>query len=103
MTAAERPEKVEHVRRARQDRNHTCHWPGCEKRVPPAMWGCRQHWFSLPKVLRDAIWDEYVPGQEQRMDPSDGYLAVAHQVQDWIITKHPELATHNDIDSGGER
>ena len=78
------PSKVEHVRRAGQDRRHTCHWPGCETQVPPAMWGCKPHWFKLPKRLRDAIWDEYVPGQEQRMDPSDGYLDVAIEVQAWI-------------------
>jgi hypothetical protein len=76
--------KANYVRRQGQDRNHTCHWPGCEKQVPPAMWGCKSHWFKLPKRLRDAIWDEYVPGQERRMDPSDGYLTVAREVQDWI-------------------
>lgn len=77
-------EKAEYVKRQRQDRRHTCHWPGCETQVPPAMWGCKPHWFKLPKRLRDAIWDEYVPGQEQRMDPSDEYLDVAIEVQAWI-------------------
>lgn len=80
----ERAEKVGHVRRQGQDRRHTCHWPDCETQVPPAMWGCKTHWFKLPKRLRDAIWDAYVPGQEQRMDPSDEYLAVAQEVQAWI-------------------
>lgn len=77
-------QKAAHVRSQGQDRRHECHWPGCQRQVPPAMWGCRQHWFSLPKHLRDAIWDAYVPGQEQRMDPSEEYLAVAHEVQEWI-------------------
>jgi hypothetical protein len=77
-------EKQDHVRRAVQDRAHTCHWPGCECAVPPAMWGCRAHWFKLPKHLRDAIWNAYVPGQELRMDPSEEYLTVAHEVQEWI-------------------
>lgn len=77
-------EKVAYVRRQRQDRNHECHWPGCDKQVPPAMWGCKPHWFKLPKILRDAIWAAYVPGQERRMDPSDEYLRVAGVVQDWI-------------------
>lgn len=22
---------------------HHCHWPGCDKLVPPAMWGCYPH------------------------------------------------------------
>lgn len=76
--------KASYVRRQPQDRNHTCHWPGCEKQCPPAMWGCKQHWFSLPKDLRDLVWASYVPGQERRMDPSEDYLTVAHEVQDWI-------------------
>lgn len=76
--------KPDYVRRQRQDRRHTCHWPGCETQCPPAMWGCKSHWFKLPKRLRDAIWDAYVPGQEQRLDPSDEYLDVAYEVQVWI-------------------
>lgn len=76
--------KADYVRSQGQDRHHTCHWPGCQVQVPPAMWGCKPHWFKLPKRLRDAIWAAYVPGQEKRMDPSPEYLAVAHEVQEWI-------------------
>lgn len=78
--------KQEHVRRAPQTRNHTCHWPACQRQVPPAMWGCKPHWFNLPKELRDKVWSAYIPGQEIRMDPSDEYLTVAHEVQAWIET-----------------
>ncbi len=85
--ASELDEKRAHVRRARQSRNHTCHWPGCTKQVPPAMWGCRPHWFALPKHLRDAIWDAYRPGQEVTMTPSDEYLAAADSVDAWIRKK----------------
>lgn len=77
-------DKADYVRRQPQDRNHACHWPGCGQQVPPAMWGCRAHWFRLPRALRDRIWDAYVPGQEQRLDPSDDYLNVAREVQEWI-------------------
>lgn len=52
------------------------------------MWGCRQHWFRLPKRLRDAIWATYVPGQEVRKDPSPEYLAVAAEVEAWCEA-HP--------------
>jgi hypothetical protein len=48
------------------------------------MWGCKPHWFKLPKALRDRVWDAYVPGQEKRMDPSEDYLEVARAVQAWI-------------------
>lgn len=81
--------KRTYATRQRQTRDHTCHWPGCDKQVPPAMWGCKPHWFALPKHLRDAVWDAYVPGQERRMDPSEDYLDVAREVQRWIIDHHP--------------
>lgn len=55
---------------------HTCHAHGCTRRVPPSMWGCRAHWFSLPKPIRDAVWREYRPGQESDKRPSFRYMAV---------------------------
>lgn len=48
------------------------------------MWGCKTHWFSLPKFLRDAVWREYRSGQEIRKDPSTGYIVVAQLVRWWI-------------------
>lgn len=63
---------------------HTCHWVGCSKVVPPAMWGCKEHWFKLPKFLRDAIWNAYVPGQEVTKNPSAQYLVTAQFVRTWI-------------------
>lgn len=77
-------DKVLHVRRAGQSRQHTCHWPGCERQVPPAMWGCRAHWFRLPKAIRDDIWLTYRPGQEADLRPSAEYLDAARRAQAWI-------------------
>lgn len=76
--------KADYVRGQEQSREHTCHWPGCTKQVPPAMWGCRFHWFKLPKHLRDEIWRTYRPGQEITLTPSEAYLAAARAVQEWI-------------------
>lgn len=84
MTPKPKPDKKAYVRRQGQSRNHGCHWPGCPKQVPPAMWGCKPHWFALPKHLRDAIWLEYAIGQEVDLSPSEQYLVIAQQVQDWI-------------------
>lgn len=67
---------------------HHCHWPGCKTPVPPKMWGCRGHWFKLPKHLRDRIWATYVPGQEITKTPSDAYLDAAEAVQDWIAAQN---------------
>jgi hypothetical protein len=76
-------EKIDYVKAQEQTREHTCHWPGCTKQVPPAMWGCKKHWIMLPKHLRDRIWDTYRPGQENDMRPSEEYLQVAHEIQEW--------------------
>lgn len=81
--------KADYVRSQGQTRAHHCHWPGCEKQVPPAMWGCKAHWFKLPQGLRNRIWATYRPGQEITMTPSDAYLRVADEVQKWIRENAP--------------
>jgi hypothetical protein len=48
------------------------------------MWGCKPHWFKLPWRIRDAIWRNYLPGQETDKSPSAGYLAAALEAQRWI-------------------
>lgn len=80
--------KVAHVRAAGQTRRHHCHWPGCKQQVPPAMWGCRHHWYSLPTDLRRGIWRSYVPGQEITGRPTAAYIAAARAVQAWIKANH---------------
>lgn len=81
--------KRDYVMRQGQTRRHTCHWPGCNRQVPPAMWGCKPHWFALPKSLRDRIWTTYKPGQEVSMSPSDSYMEAARAVQQWIAAQEP--------------
>lgn len=43
----------------------------------------------LPKALRDKVWATFRPGQEEAKDPSQGYIAVAREVQEWIAKHHP--------------
>jgi hypothetical protein len=74
-----------------QTRDHSCYWPGCDKQVPPAMWGCRAHWMKLPAVLRAKVWAAYRPGQEKTMTPSRKYVKVAREVREWVL-KHKETA-----------
>lgn len=85
-------DKAAHVRAAR-DRGdtggHHCHWPDCEKAVPPAMWGCPQHWFTLPSDIRTRIFRAYRIGQEDSKTPSESYVEAAHAAQEWIKA-HPE-------------
>jgi hypothetical protein len=89
--------KVNYVGSQSQYRKHTCHWPGCEIAVPPAMWGCRMHWFSLPTILRNQIWAAYRPGQEITGKPSREYVTVAVNVRDWIINNTKRLSNERDL------
>lgn len=79
--------KGDYVKRQIQTRNHICHWPGCNKQVPPAMWGCPKHWFMLPRRIRDMIWVAYVPGQETNMTPTRAYIEAAKEAQRWIKSR----------------
>lgn len=81
-------DKVKYVKSQGQTRPHNCHWPGCKAQVPPAMWGCRRHWFMLPYSLRAKIWRAYNPGQEVTMTPSREYLKVAREVDEWIRSNY---------------
>lgn len=77
-------DKAAHVRAAGQTRNHGCHWPGCQRQVPPAKWGCLQHWRRLPLRIQRRIWDSYRIGQEADGRPSREYIEAAKEAQDWI-------------------
>lgn len=79
--------KADYVRsKMREDRvdGHHCHWPGCDRKVPPAMLGCKTHWFKLPATLRSRIWRSYRVGQEDSKTPSREYIEAAQDVQRWI-------------------
>lgn len=80
-------EKADYVRSQGQTRSHHCHWPGCERQVPPAMWGCKSHWSKLPGSLRARIWATYEPGQEVTMTPTQRYIDTALAVQKWIASQ----------------
>lgn len=81
-------QKAEYVKAQGQSREHHCHWPGCTKQVPPAVWGCQKHWFMLPQDIRTRIWRAYKPGQEIDGTPSGEYVAAALEAQAWIIANH---------------
>lgn len=70
--------------------SHTCHWPDCGIEVPPDMWGCRKHWFKLPKHLREKIWKTYRSGQEITKTPSKEYIDAALEIRKWIMEHYFE-------------
>ena len=59
--------------------------------MPPKIWGCRPHWYKLPKALRARVWAAYVPGQESAKTPTSEYVEVAREVQRWIDDHYPAL------------
>lgn len=54
---------------------HKCPAPGCEKAIPRHMLACRQHWFQIPKPLRDDVWAAYDNGRG--MGSAEHSVAVA--------------------------
>lgn len=76
--------------------NHTCHAMGCGKPVPPRMFMCRQHWFSLSATMRNLVWSVYVPGQELRRDPSAEYLEVTNLIIQWLAHKEQKQVEEQD-------
>ena len=87
--------KVDYVLGQGQTREHTCHWPGCTAQVPPAVWGCRLHWYALPLGLRNRLWRAYVIGQEKTMNPTAEYIAAAKAIQEWIKNNSGDHYTYS--------
>lgn len=79
---------------------HTCHWPGCDKIVPPRMYACQYHWWALPAKIRAQIWATYRDGQEIDKKPSKRYLEAVKEAEIWIYkskTYAREEAKRQDI------
>lgn len=66
---------------------HHCHAEGCTTHVPPRLLMCRKHWSMVPRPLQAAVWDAYVPGQEQRKDPTSMYLDAARAAIEVVADK----------------
>ena len=66
---------------------HSCHATDCTTPVPPEMWGCRRHWFMVPKPIRDRIWSAYRAGQCDDMNPSADYCQAARDAVVAVATK----------------
>jgi hypothetical protein len=69
---------------------HLCAWPGCRRPVPLDMWGCRTHWFSLPKEIQDAIWQGWKVG---KLSPE--WITANEQAQAWIKDMPARIAAMN--------
>jgi hypothetical protein len=57
------------------------------------MFMCKRHWYALRKPMRDAVWREYVPGQERSKTPTLRYLCVQqHAIGEVAFRPHDEQA-----------
>ena len=46
---------------------------------------CRWHWYIVPRLLREAVWRAYRPGQEKgQVLPSREYLAALRRAVDYV-------------------
>lgn len=36
-----------------------CYIPRCKKQVPRTRVMCKDHWFAVPKSIRDSVWENY--------------------------------------------
>lgn len=69
-----------------------CHATGCDRKISNSMFMCREHWFALPKGLRDEIWHHYRPGQERLKNPSRAYVKAARRAVEWLEEKQKTAA-----------
>lgn len=81
-----------------------CRWPGCATMVPAHMWACKPHWSRLPKEYRDAIWQNYRPGQEIDGGLTTGYIAADRAAREWIAAnRRPSPSSPSSDDAPGPR
>jgi hypothetical protein len=71
---------------------HSCAAKGCNKQVPLKMLMCKKHWFMVPKPMRDTIWAEYSPGQENDMSGlgNEAYMQAVKAAVDYLADQEPQ-------------
>ena len=62
-----------------RDGLHECHWPHCTQRVPAQLWGCKTHWYRLPRDLRNRLNYAYRHGSIA--EHADALDAVADYIE----------------------
>lgn len=67
--------------------SHHCHATDCKVDVPPEMFMCRKHWFTLPQAMRNRIWVTYREGQCDDMSPSKAYCEAAKDAVTFVARK----------------
>jgi hypothetical protein len=66
---------------------------------------CRVHWKSLPKRLRDAVWEHYRPGQCDDWNITHEYAEAARAAVRHVAEKEGRIAdtsVYDALDPKGE-
>ena len=83
--------------------SHHCHAHGCDTTTAPRYFMCPPHWRIVPKAMQQAIYDVYVPGQENRKDPTWDYLYVSQSIADWVAWTEGTEIRHSYAEDFRER
>lgn len=82
-------------------RTRFCYWPHCPEKVQPSILCCREHWYKLPKELRDRIWAAYRPGQESDGLLSREYVIALQDVRKFAAAADGREIKHDPIEQQG--
>ncbi len=63
---------------------HRCPWPGCTVKVAPDLWGCKSHWFQIPRDKRIRLWKAYRAGQTMQTASAE-YVEAAQDIHRWML------------------
>lgn len=67
---------------------HKCAATNCQRQVPLNMLMCSGHWRQLPGRMRNTIWNEYRPGQENDLHlVTPAYKAAVKEAVDFLWEK----------------
>lgn len=82
---------------------HHCHATGCKVPVPPVMFMCHHHWFSLPHQLRRAVLKTYRAGQCDDWAISHAYANAARDAVRYLAEREgiePDTSVYDTLDPG---
>lgn len=57
---------------------HNCPWPGCSQRVPRHLWGCKAHWYRVPRELRNQCTSAWRSGSLGE------HMEALEAIDDWL-------------------
>lgn len=67
--------------------DHHCHARGCESAVKPELLMCWFHWKQIPKIIQQAVYLHYRPGQCDDKHPSKEWMEAADAAIGYIAKK----------------